>query len=87
MHDMTAGNLRSAYGGESAAVQSMQYAVAAEKIHAEMYTRAKAAVDGGSDVQLGPIQICKTCGHTIEGSAPEACPICAAKKAMFQAFA
>lgn len=72
---------------ESAAIQSMEYAIAAEKIHAEMYTRAKAAVDGGGDVQLGPIQICKTCGHTIEGDAPEVCPVCAAKKALFQEFA
>ena len=72
---------------EPAAVQSMGYAVSAEKIHAAMYTKAKAAVDAGADVELGRVQICSNCGHTIEGDAPDVCPICNVKKQMYHEFA
>ena len=72
---------------EPAAVRSMEYALAAEQIHAAMYTKAKEAVDGGSDVALGTVQICNVCGHTLEGDAPDTCPICGAKKEKYVAFA
>ena len=72
---------------ESAAVASMEFAVAAENIHAAMYTKAKEAVDGGKDVELGPVQICSVCGHTIEGDVPQKCPICQAAAAKFVTFA
>jgi len=73
--------------GEKAAVRSMTYAVEAEKIHAKMYTDAKRSVDAGKDVELGPVQICEVCGHTVRGDAPDVCPICRAKRAKFRAFA
>ena len=73
--------------GEKAAERSMNYAIAAENIHAAMYTRAKEAVDGGKDVELGPVQICTLCGHTIEGDLPDTCPICGVKKEMYLTFA
>ncbi|MBS3734738.1 MAG: rubrerythrin family protein [Phycisphaerae bacterium] len=72
---------------ESAAVRSMNYALAAEKIHAAMFTNAKEAVEAGGDVELGPVQICTVCGHTVEGDAPDVCPICQAKKDKYVAFA
>ena len=65
---------------ERGAVRSMSYALAAERIHAAMYAAAKQAVDSGQDVKLGTVQICMTCGHTIEGDAPDTCPICNARK-------
>ncbi|MFW6132747.1 MAG: rubrerythrin family protein [Planctomycetota bacterium] len=71
---------------ESAAVRSMNYALSAEKIHAAMFTKAKQAVDGGNDVELGPVQICTVCGHTLEGEAPDVCPICQAKKDKYLCF-
>jgi rubrerythrin len=73
--------------GEKAAERSMNFAVATENIHAAMYTRAKGAVDGGKDVDLGPVQICTVCGHTIEGDLPDKCPICGVKKEMYVTFA
>ena len=73
--------------GEPGAVRSMHYALEAEKIHAAMYTEAKQAVDAGEDVQLGPVQICLVCGHTVEGDAPDKCPICNAGKEKFATFA
>jgi rubrerythrin len=73
--------------GEQGAIRSMQFAVAAEKIHAAMYTKAKQAVDAGNDVELGPVQICSVCGHTIEGDAPDQCPVCKATGEKYITFA
>jgi len=73
--------------GEDGAVRSMNFAIAAEKIHATMFAAAKQAVDGGSDMELGPVQICSVCGHTIEGDAPDTCPVCGSKKEMYITFA
>jgi len=72
---------------DKTAARSFEYAVSAEKIHAQMYKKAKEAVDGGKDVQLGPVQICSVCGHTIEGAVPDECPICKAKGSKYKTFA
>lgn len=71
---------------EKGAVRSFNWALEAEKIHQELYTKAKEAVDGGNDVDLGPVQICEICGWTVEGEAPDECPLCKAKKDRFRAF-
>jgi rubrerythrin len=71
---------------EPAAQRSMGYALEAEKIHARMYQNAKDAVDGGKDVELGPVHICDVCGYTVEGDCPDVCPICQAKKNRFTSF-
>ena len=72
---------------ERQAVTSIQYALAAEKIHAAMYAKAKKSVDAGKDAKVGTVQICNVCGHTVEGGAPDICPICNARKRAFVAFA
>ncbi len=73
--------------GEQAAERSMAYAVAAEKIHAEMYQTAKDAVDAGKDVSLGALQVCPVCGHTLEGDLPDKCPVCSTVGNLFETFA
>ncbi len=72
--------------GEKAAIRSMELALAAEKIHADLYAKAKVAVDGGKDIALGAVQICTVCGHTVEGDAPDKCPVCNALKKFYVAF-
>ncbi len=73
---------------ETGAVRSMKYAIAAEQIHADMYKKAKQAVDAGDDVELGDVHICAICGHTIEGDMPEdKCPVCSAKVENYLTFA
>lgn len=74
------------FQGEKGAETSFRYAWEAEKIHAEMYKNAKKAVDQGKDIKLGPMQICTVCGHTVEGDAPDKCPICNAPKSKFRTF-
>jgi len=71
---------------EKAAVESIRYALEAEKIHAVMFEKAKKSVDAGKDPELGPIQICSHCGYTKEGSAPMTCPVCGQTRDKFKAF-
>jgi rubrerythrin len=75
-----------AFQAEKAAELSFTWALEAEKIHVALYKKAKDAVVKGKDVDLGQIQICAVCGYTVEGDAPERCPICKAKKEMFKTF-
>jgi len=57
-----------------------------EKEHKKLYEKAKEAVSKKKDVDLGPVQVCGVCGFTLEGEAPDNCPICKAKKEMFKTF-
>lgn len=76
------------FQGEKGAQQSFYYALSAEKTHAALFQKAKAAIDSGKqDVNLGPIRVCDICGWTHEGDIPEKCPICSAARDKFQTFA
>jgi len=74
------------FQGEKGAETSFSWALAAEKIHVTLYQKAKQAVVQGRDMALGPMQICSVCGYTVEGDAPERCPICNATREKFAAF-
>jgi rubrerythrin len=71
---------------EPEAVKATHYALEAEKIHAQMYKEAKEEARQGKDITLSDLYICDVCGHTVEGKAPEVCPICKAKKERFEKF-
>lgn len=74
------------FQGEKEAEQSTHYALEAEKIHAQMYKKAKDAVLKDKDISLGAVFICPVCGFTIEGEIPDFCPVCGAKKNVFKKF-
>jgi len=67
----------------SAAISSFRYALAVEKVHHELYSKALAAVKAGSDLSAQKIFVCEVCGHTVLGEAPDKCPVCGASKAKF----
>lgn len=72
---------------EKRARRSMEDALAAEKIHAALYSRAKEAVAAGNDMALPKTWVCSVCGYTMEGDeAPDNCPICKALKKLFREF-
>ncbi len=71
---------------ESGALKSFNWAYQAEKVHADLFSEAKEAVDEGNDVELEKVQVCSHCGHTHIGEAPDKCPICGAKAAAFVEF-
>lgn len=72
--------------GEKAAVVVTRWALESEKVHAVMYEKAKQAVESGKDAAVGDIYVCPNCGYTMEGSPPDECPICKAKRETFKKF-
>jgi len=72
--------------GEKGAELSMHYAIEAEKIHAQLYRKAKQEVKGGKDIQISEIYICPVCGYTHEGTPPEKCPVCGVSSEKFKRF-
>lgn len=74
------------FQGENGAMKSFEWALNTEKEHKKLYEKAKKTVDKKKDVELGPVQVCQVCGFTLEGEAPDKCPLCGAKKEMFKSF-
>ncbi len=71
---------------EENAQKTFRWALEAEKVHSELYSKAKEAVESGKDYEVGDIYICPLCGWTVTGSAPERCPLCGATKEKFVKF-
>ncbi len=79
---LAVGNLQE----EKAAVRSMSNALEAEKVHAKLYSTAQQAVEMKKDTTIGKIFVCAVCGFTMEGNAPERCPVCGTPKERFKEF-
>lgn len=74
------------FQNEKGAERSTRFAWEAEKIHAEMYKKAKELASKNEDYPVGKINICPICGHTVEGEPPEKCPVCGAPKSSYKEF-
>ncbi|MBN2594610.1 MAG: rubrerythrin family protein [Sedimentisphaerales bacterium] len=70
--------------GNKPAVFSFKYALAVEEIHHGLYSKALKAVKSGSDLPEAKIFVCSVCGNTVEGSAPDKCPVCGASREQFR---
>ena len=62
--------------GNKQAENSFNNAMAVEKIHFDLYSKALEAAKSGNDLPQKEIYVCPVCGNTVEGEAPEKCPIC-----------
>ncbi len=71
---------------EKGASLSIRYAFEAEKIHKDMYRETVPTAEAKKDISVGKFSICSVCGHTVEGDAPDKCPICASKADKFVSF-
>jgi rubrerythrin len=71
---------------EKAAHRSNSWAMEAEKVHAGLYQLARQNVLAGMDAEVGDVHICDVCGWTVEGEAPDRCPLCGAKSDKFRKF-
>ena len=71
---------------ESEAKRGIFYALEAEKIHAELYKKAKDSVESGKDAEIQDIYICPVCGYTHVGSPPDKCPVCGESSDKFKKF-
>ena len=74
------------FQSEKGAEKSFLWAYSTEKEHKKLYEKAYAAVNLNEDVKLGPVQVCTVCGYTLEGPAPDKCPLCGVSKEKFTAF-
>jgi rubrerythrin len=65
------------------AVFSLKNALAVEQIHHGLYKAALEAVKAGNDLPQDKLFVCSICGNTVEGEAPDKCPVCGVAKNMF----
>jgi rubrerythrin len=73
--------------GNRGAVHSFRNAMAVEKTHFDLYSKALESVGAGKDLADAPIYVCDVCGHTAAGEVPDKCPVCGASKAKFKEVA
>jgi len=70
--------------GEKEASNSFNLANKVEEIHHNKYLDALDRLEKGEDQELKPFYVCQYCGNTVEGEAPDRCPICGRPKSMFE---
>ena len=73
--------------GNKAAAYSFKNALAVEEIHHGLYSKALETVKSGSDLPAKKIYVCEICGNTVEGQAPDSCPVCKAAREKFKEIA
>jgi rubrerythrin len=71
---------------EEQAQRSFEWSYNTEKMHLELFQRAERAVRDKKDLGLDTVQVCEVCGYTLEGDAPDQCPLCMAKREMFKSY-
>lgn len=72
--------------GDNKALQSFEYANAAEKVHGGIFNDLKEAVAKGSDSEDKDVYLCPVCGWVGFDPVPDKCPICNTAKKAFQQF-
>ena len=66
------------------AIGTFDLANRVEQVNHTLYQKAADALDKGQKIEEKPIYVCQVCGNTIEGEAPDKCPICGAPKRQFK---
>ncbi len=67
--------------GNKSALRSFNFANEVEKVHAELYKKALENLGNNEEVDY---YVCGICGYTVEGEAPDKCPVCNANKEKFR---
>jgi len=65
------------------AVWSFDVANKVEQIHADLFGKAVQALKSKKELVQVDYYVCGVCGNTVEGEAPERCPVCGAPKSQF----
>jgi rubrerythrin len=66
------------------ALHSFEIANKVEKFHHDLYQKALDMLEKGKTAEEKPIYVCQVCGYTVEGEAPDKCPVCGAPLKMFK---
>jgi rubrerythrin len=67
-----------------AAVNSFDLANKVEQIHHKLFQAALSGLESGKPSKDAPYYVCQVCGNTVEGEAPERCPVCGAPRSRFK---
>ncbi len=70
--------------GEGKAKDSFDLANKVEQIHFGLYKSALEMLEKAQVMDDKSFYVCQYCGNTVEGEAPEKCPICGVPKKMFK---
>ena len=70
--------------GNEKAKNSFDLANKVEQIHHGLFNTSLGMLEKGQAVAEKPFYVCQYCGNTVEGEAPEKCPVCGAPKRMFK---
>lgn len=65
------------------AIWSFDIANKVEQVHALLFTSILQALKNKKEPAQVDYYVCGTCGNTVEGEAPEKCPICGSPKSRF----
>ena len=66
------------------AERSFDLANKVEKVHHTLFNEALQSLASGEPVADKPYFVCQICGYTVEGEAPERCPVCGAPRSQFK---
>ena len=82
---MYPGFIKEAEGeNQNSAKRSFDLANQVEKTHHGLFEAALGNLNQGKAMPDQPFFVCQVCGHTVEGSAPDKCPVCGALGKMFK---
>jgi rubrerythrin len=70
--------------GASKAKDSFDLANQVEEIHHSLFKAFLEKLEKGETIEENSIYVCQYCGNTVEGEAPEKCPVCGVPKKMFK---
>lgn len=66
--------------GNKQAAWSFDVASKVEQVHAKLFQKAIEAMKKKQELPKVDYYVCSVCGNTVEGSAPDVCPICGSPK-------
>ena len=70
--------------GNDKAKDSFDLANKVERIHHRLFMAALDMLRRSQTAEEKPFFVCQHCGNTVEGEAPERCPVCGRPKSMFK---
>ena len=70
--------------GNQKAENSFDMANKVEQIHHKLFQAALKDLEAGAAGRDAPYYVCQLCGNTVEGEAPERCPVCGAPRSQFK---
>ena len=70
--------------GNQKAERSFDLANKVEQIHHELFDVALKDLEAGKAFKDKPYYVCQVCGNTVEGEAPDRCPVCGAPRSQFK---